>query len=319
MLISRIARMELILVIFLVSVSFFTNYEEFYRGSAVAGIIRYDIFLALAASLIQLLITFLIFVSWHNEEFRVRESEIVHRKGFFFNRENSFFLRDVEKVEYKRSGFEFMFNYGTIVLTIKDREKPFKIKSIENAEVYRNVIKTTIENDDRQASVRNRRVVTAVELILEGEGKKLEFKQTFRWDTKKKITSKDLEKAVLKTVTAFLNGDGGHLIIGVTDNGKIYGLDEDINSLVRKDRDGFENHFNQMLKQMIGAEFRQYVDLTFEQIEGRQICLIYVSPSPKPVYLRQNGDEEFFIRTGNTTSPLKVSEVNSYIESHWAK
>jgi hypothetical protein len=44
---------------------------------------------------------------------------------------------------------------------------------------------------------------------------------------------------------------------------------------------------------------------------------VSVEPGEKPAYLKINGDEEFFIRTGNSTSPLKISEVNSYIETHW--
>jgi predicted HTH transcriptional regulator len=158
-----------------------------------------------------------------------------------------------------------------------------------------------------------------LDLVLEGESSKLELKQTFRWDVKLKDTNKALEKAVIKTVAAFLNSDGGNLIIGVDDSGSIYGLEDDYNSLVRKDRDGFENHFNQVIKNMIGAEFRRYIDLSFEKIEDKDVCLVSVSPSPKPVYVTVNGDEEFFIRTGNTTSPLKVSEVNSYIETRWQK
>ena len=129
-----------------------------------------------------------------------------------------------------------------------------------------------------------------------------------------------LEKAVMKTIAAFLNSDGGTLLIGVTDGGKIYGLDEDYNSLNRKDRDGFENHLNQILKNMIGAEFRQYVAVVFEAIEGKDVCVVEVQGSPKPVYVKANGDgEEFFIRTGNTTSALSLSETHSYIDSHWEK
>ena len=155
--------------------------------------------------------------------------------------------------------------------------------------------------------------------MLEGEHSQLELKQTFRFDGKLKDVNKILEKAVMKTIAAFLNSEGGSLIIGVTDNGKMYGLEDDYSTLVRKDRDGFENHFNLIMKNMMGAEFRQYVKCSFEKIEEKDICLVEVEPSQKPVYMKANGDEEFFIRTGNTTSQLKISEVNSYIETHWKK
>lgn len=314
-LIRRIVEVEFLVSVALFILSFLVNYEQLY-AIAIGSRFRYDIFLVLAASIIQLVITIGVFLLWHGEEYRIKEKEILHKYGLFFSKEQSILLKIVQSVEYKRSPLEFLLGYGTIIIHSSNSEKPFQIKSVESAEIYVNLIKDAVDRAlDRPTD--SSKKLSIFDLILEGENSHLELKQTFRWDIKQKDTSKALEKATLKTISAFLNTDGGSLIIGVTDNGGIYGLEDDYKSLVRKDRDGFENHFNQVLKHTIGSEFRQYIEFSFETLEEKDVCLIEVRPSPKPVYLKTNGDEEFFIRTGNTTTPLSLSETNSYIDSHW--
>lgn len=317
-LIRRIIEVEVIATLFLFSISFFANYEQLYRASFVNSLIRYDIFLFIIGAIMQLGITVLTFFVWNAEEYRIKETEIIHRSGIFFTKERSILLKNVTMVEYKKSFLEFLLSYGTISVKTSSSEKAFVIQSVEAAEIYTNIIKDVVNKTDEKDG-RLQKKLSILDLILEGEHSKLEFKQTFRWDIKQTSTNKALEKVVMKTVAAFLNSAGGNLIIGVTDGGKIYGLQDDYMSLMRKDRDGFENHFNQIFKLLIGAEFREYVELSFETIEDKDVCLVTVVPSPKPVYVSQNGEEEFFIRTGNTTSPLSVRETHSYIESHWSK
>ena len=67
---------------------------------------------------------------------------------------------------------------------------------------------------------------------------------------------------------------------------------------------------------MIGAEFRQYVDVTFPQLEDETICVVAVRPSEEPAYLVHKGKEQFYIRAGNATQPLSVSKATKYIQTH---
>ena len=53
------------------------------------------------------------------------------------------------------------------------------------------------------------------ELILIGENEKLEMKSTLRYDLRQNIVNKNLEYVIAKTVSAFLNSEGGILIIGL--------------------------------------------------------------------------------------------------------
>ena len=153
------------------------------------------------------------------------------------------------------------------------------------------------------------------EMIKSGEHERLEFKTSLRWDLKRNQVNKELEKTVMKTITAFLNSEGGCLLIGVDDRGRPMGLKNDFDSLPRSDVDGFENHFNNLFNIMVGPEFRRLVKLKFNNIGDKTICLANVEPGHKPAYLKTGDGENFYIRTGNVTTPLKMSEVAAYISS----
>jgi len=129
--------------------------------------------------------------------------------------------------------------------------------------------------------------------------------------------SKELERGVMKTITAFLNSSGGSLVIGVDDHNQVYGLESDLASLAKQNHDGFENHFNNLFVSMIGPEFRQYVRISFHYIDNKSVGLIQVDQAHRPAYLKTEKGEDFFIRTGNATTSLKVSQVASYISSQW--
>lgn len=155
------------------------------------------------------------------------------------------------------------------------------------------------------------------EVIRQGEHEQLEFKTTLRWDVKRDQISKDLERGVMKTIAAFLNSTGGRLVIGVDDHHQVFGLESDIASLAKQNHDGFENHFNNLFVSMIGPEFRQYVKLSFHYINDKSVSLIQVDQAHRPAYLKTEKGEDFFIRTGNATTALKVSQVAPYISSQW--
>ena len=69
---------------------------------------------------------------------------------------------------------------------------------------------------------------SAVELIRLGESKTVEFKSTLRWNLREgKKDPTVVTHAVLKTIAAFLNTEGGDLLIGVADDGSIVGTEPD--------------------------------------------------------------------------------------------
>ena len=114
-----------------------------------------------------------------------------------------------------------------------------------------------------------------------------------------------------------MNFEGGTLFIGVADDGSVIGIEKDLKTIKRGDRDGFEQALLNTLHEYLGPEFVQYVHFFFEEYEMRTVCVVQVEPSPKPVYLTDKGSVEFYIRAGNTTRPLDVQATHDYINMHW--
>jgi hypothetical protein len=155
------------------------------------------------------------------------------------------------------------------------------------------------------------------ELILIGENEKLEMKSTLRFDIRQNIVNKNLEYVIAKTVSAFLNSDGGILIIGVDDNGNALGLEKDIDTLSKKDIDGFELHLRNIIKKHLGSNFEKYLKVTFPIIDDKTICKVKISKSGKPVFATFEGKDSFFVRNGNSTIPKNREEQSGYEKLHW--
>ncbi|MDO9399583.1 MAG: DUF262 domain-containing protein [bacterium] len=155
------------------------------------------------------------------------------------------------------------------------------------------------------------------ELIINGENEKLEIKSTLRFDIREgKINSK-LEYIIAKTISAFMNSEGGTLIIGVDDDGNILGIEKDLQTLSKKNIDGFELHFRQMIKKYLGEHFEKYIKVAFPKVDDKEICLVQVSKSGKPVFALFEGNESFFVRNGNASIPKNRQEQSEYEKIHW--
>jgi hypothetical protein len=150
-------------------------------------------------------------------------------------------------------------------------------------------------------------------LIEEGETEKIEFKARLRAGG----GSYHLEKAAVKAVAGMLNAEGGKLLIGVTDDGTVMGLEADYETLGKQNRDGFEITLSNLLEARLGVNALPLIQIDFESLEGRDVCVVTADPSTFPVYVREDGEEKFYVRTHNATRPLNVSEAAEYIEKHF--
>ncbi|MCX6272393.1 MAG: ATP-binding protein [Bacteroidetes bacterium] len=153
-----------------------------------------------------------------------------------------------------------------------------------------------------------------IQLIHGGENDRLEFKSTLRWNIRESKKDPVIEHACLKTMAAFLNADGGTLLIGVTDNGVVEGLDRD----QFENNDKFNLHLWNLIKSQLGEEFSPYIQTSIETLQGKTACMVRCMRSPNPVFLIQKGQEdEFFIRTGPSTTKLGVSDAYKYIKERF--
>jgi hypothetical protein len=156
-------------------------------------------------------------------------------------------------------------------------------------------------------------------LIQALESEKLEFKSTLRYDLMENKVNTKLEKVIVKTIAAFANSLGGDIIIGVSDDKEILGLDKDYISLNNGNSDKFQLKIREILANEIGQLFViNNINISFHSITGKEVCKISVFPSKKPIYISENDksgnkQERFFVRSGNSSIPLSLKDSNEFI------
>ena len=151
--------------------------------------------------------------------------------------------------------------------------------------------------------------------IRQGETKKLEFKSSLRWNKLKKGVDKEIESAALKAIVAFCNTDGGELLIGVADDGGILGIESDgfLNS------DKFLLHLRNLIVNRIVPNVSRFVDYKAVPVEDKVICQILCQPSNEPVWFKpdRNAPEQFFVRSGPSSTELMPKEAVAYIRNRF--
>ena len=155
------------------------------------------------------------------------------------------------------------------------------------------------------------------EMLREGESSRLEFKSSLRWDRKLQQVNRAVELASLKSIAGFLNTDGGTLLIGIDDSKQVVGIEADYGTLKKPDRDGYELHLIQIISGSLGKEHCLDTSISFHTMEGKDVCMIQVEPSSRPVYLLEGQQSNFYIRTGNQTQPLSIKESVDYVRLRW--
>jgi len=167
-----------------------------------------------------------------------------------------------------------------------------------------------------------RAVSTLPDLIELGESQTLEFKSTARWNIHTGQADKKMEHAITKAVCGFLNAEGGTLLIGVDDDGQVLGIEVDMSTLGSKaNKDGFELFLRQHLDKSLSISTAGVVKVRFEKVDGKEICVVSVAASGKPVFAKPTegglGYTEFWVRIGNATKQLHGDDMIHYRDEHW--
>lgn len=284
---------------------------DFYNTLFFSSVIPYSAAKILLLSGIQLLITIYAFLRWYAEKFIVSGEKIYHIRGVLFRKRSELPLDEKTSLSSRSGRLGKLLNYGSV--RIQSYGKTMILPSIPAPEGNMRTVAVAANSSGHDWTAKP----DVKEMLRSGEHEKLEFKSSLRFDRRTGQFNREIEKAAMKSISAFLNSAGGHLILGVSDRGGILGLQEDYQTLQRKDSDGFENHFTQVMNSMIGPEFRRFVRLWFHSEDGKDICVVSVAPGTRPAYLRLDNSEHFFIRTGNITTALKLSETAAYAASRW--
>ncbi len=145
--------------------------------------------------------------------------------------------------------------------------------------------------------------------VTERESDILEFKETLEYNVRTKERTPGLIKSSLKTVAAFLNTDGGTLLIGVSDSGEIKGLNEDLKFAKGNNLDGFEQKLRSLINDRFDPSPLGHIQITFNELQGSIVCQIDVEQSSDVIAF----DNEFYIRDGNGTRKLEGRELADWL------
>lgn len=210
---------------------------------------------------------------------------------------------------------------GKIVLPMKNTEQQEKIiknrKKIEDAQkVFNEYIKKVSENvEDDDFEFKPEELMEQVpgystdKLLNEEESRNFERKSTLRFDLKQKKIQGYITELVLKTIVAFLNTDGGILVVGQSDDKQLVGIEAD----KFKNQDECSKFLKDKIKTRIGIKFLEtYIKYEFIKHNDKTLIVITCTklPTSERAFLNEN---EFWIRTGPGNEKLSIKETVEYI------
>lgn len=309
----RIAVAEFIFSVLLLTVAA-SAVVQFYEQTGVAEVISFPLLLAIGITLVQVVIVFAAFTSWYYPVYRLSPAAILLHGGPFSQERTLVEAKAIGHVEIKSRWLGRRFGYGTVLIEGHTGQLLAKLKNIHDPAILAEEVRAMIQEETALPALLNSPLPT---LIASGEGEFIEFKASLMWDYRKQAVNKELYEPVMKNLVGFMNARGGLLLIGIDDEGAVPGIEPDIATLRKPGVDGFENVFNVAFGNMVGMEYRPFVTLTFPVVGEKTVCAVSVRPSTHPAYLRYQGKEEFYLRTGNSSNALSVSRAVQYIQSRF--
>ncbi len=151
-------------------------------------------------------------------------------------------------------------------------------------------------------------------IIERGEGERIEFKSALKWNKHRKCDDVEITMGILRTVAAFMNTEGGLILIGIKDDGTTIGIDKSFKNFDKANL-YFGNKFNKHFETHLSF----YCKWDREKFEERNIMIITVKPASKPVYFNPGNDipSEFWIRQGARKTQLEAKDIFQYITNRF--
>jgi hypothetical protein len=159
---------------------------------------------------------------------------------------------------------------------------------------------------------------SADDLIKRGESKTLAFVPALRWNHEENRQDEvGVTEAVLATIAAFLNTEGGDLLIGAAGR-SVTGIEHD----GFQTDDAFVRHLTDAVRTGLGERAGTCIDPRVQVVQGKSVCVVSCQRSPEPVFLKWEGLEtapagDFFVRSGAGTVKLSTGDVREYIRTRF--
>lgn len=209
------------------------------------------------------------------------------------------------------------------VLKIPDEELETQIEdqkefNLEESQLFESIKQGNIEKEEKDFLihlVKEHFEDPILKLSKQHESNHLEFKSSLRKDLEREgqIPESVIIHSVVKTIGGFCNTGGGDLLIGVSDNNEIIGIEVDeYNDL---------DHFLRSLTQQIEnntvpdvMNLPDVIDITTVTNDSKTVCRVNVNPTPVNVLVKYKNKEVFYKRKGPKTVELEGSELLEYLE-----
>lgn len=224
-------------------------------------------------------------------------------------------MPDLNYVQSKRAGIELLEHIGDvkpqipiIMMTALDKVQ-IAVETMKKG-VIDYLVKSELTRQKLIDTINQSLFSSILELISKGESENLEFKSSLRWDMVNNKRNDNLKFSVLKTIVAFMNTNGGTLLVGVEDNGNIIGIGHD--NFPNEDK--YMLYVNNSIKNHIGTTSSKYLKIKIINENSKNVLFVECRKSNNPVFLKHNNEEDFYIRLGNSSRKLSMSEMLDYVK-----
>lgn len=250
------------------------------------------------------------------------------------------YLKNIEKglrVEILTEGYKLKTgNIRRIMTTEKFHTHGIKVE-LNDGSIGRiqKIIRTSEE-------IKSKEQIALETIISKGETGYTEFKQSTLWSIN--ITKEDIKKSrslevhhykqkaskviIAKSICAFLNTNGGNLLIGIKETKgdeekiEIVGIDNEYKKLRDHSKDGYKRMLiDEVIKPYFPSQIfnhlNQYLEIKFIELEEKTICWIKINKSDRRVFLTVNEKELFYIRVDSENRILEGEKLVEYCLRNW--
>jgi membrane protein YdbS with pleckstrin-like domain len=140
LLVFKISLLHMILSMIIICISIFWQSIRITEMWELFTHITYQVFIFISIFLIQTIMTVLIVARWLTEYYEIKKGEIIYSSGIFFNKQNVFYLQNIETITLKQGFWERLLDYGSIELHSSFMNKNFYLESIPHPHKYVQII-----------------------------------------------------------------------------------------------------------------------------------------------------------------------------------
>lgn len=149
-------------------------------------------------------------------------------------------------------------------------------------------------------------VIEFVTLVQEGENQHIEFKGLALEKSFKSNRESAIHPRILKSIVGFLNSFGGTILVGVSDNGELNGLEPDCFK-IRRGLDGLELKLRSILRDRVTPVPLQRIKCRIVPFNELRLWRIDVEADLESLTAL---DGDVYVREGNSTMKLPVDQID---------